>query len=277
MSNPGTTNLVAYWELNEESGTRVDSHASLDLTDNNTVLYSASGVQGNAADFELSNSEYLSRASEAALQTGDIDFTLGAWVKPESIGSIMGIITKWNASPNRDYGLSLNADGTVRFFTFDAGDAWLYMDSTATLSAGTWYFITGWHSTATNKVYIKINDASPEEKAVGTPRASTAAEFRVGSSNVGPYHFDGLLDEAFFYKKVLSSAELTWLYNSGSGRSYANVAATTISPPVGALTLAGLSSSLQETMHMDALGELTLAGLAPSPQLQTLPPAGVLT
>jgi len=31
------TNLVSYWELEEASGTRVDSHGSNDLTDNNTV------------------------------------------------------------------------------------------------------------------------------------------------------------------------------------------------------------------------------------------------
>ena len=33
-----TNGLVAYWPLNEASGTRSDSHSnSLDLTDNNTV------------------------------------------------------------------------------------------------------------------------------------------------------------------------------------------------------------------------------------------------
>ena len=47
--NPGTTDLVSWWELNEESGTRVDAHGSNDLADNETVLYGTL-VQGNAAN-----------------------------------------------------------------------------------------------------------------------------------------------------------------------------------------------------------------------------------
>ena len=35
------TSLIAYWKLDEESGTRVDAQGANDLTDNNTVLFGA--------------------------------------------------------------------------------------------------------------------------------------------------------------------------------------------------------------------------------------------
>jgi hypothetical protein len=71
------TGLVSYWELEEVSGTRVDSHGSNDLTDNNTVG-SGTGIQGNCANLEKSNTEDLSisDASQSGLNiTQDLSFS----------------------------------------------------------------------------------------------------------------------------------------------------------------------------------------------------------
>ena len=65
------TNLIAYWKLDEASGTRNDSKGANHLTDNNTVTQ-AVGKVGNAAQFTLANSEYLSIADNADLSAGDI-------------------------------------------------------------------------------------------------------------------------------------------------------------------------------------------------------------
>ncbi|MBU0513002.1 MAG: hypothetical protein KJ638_15045, partial [Chloroflexi bacterium] len=46
--------LVAWWSLDETSGTRYDSHGGNHLSDNNTVGYST-GKQGNSANFERSD------------------------------------------------------------------------------------------------------------------------------------------------------------------------------------------------------------------------------
>ena len=53
--------LISWWSMDEESGERADSHGTMTLTDNATVLYDT-GKVGNAADFEAGTSEYLSHA-----------------------------------------------------------------------------------------------------------------------------------------------------------------------------------------------------------------------
>jgi uncharacterized repeat protein (TIGR01451 family) len=59
-TNPGTTNLAAWWTMDERSGTREDSHVNnYDLTDNNTVGYNDMGVQGRAASFVAASQERL--------------------------------------------------------------------------------------------------------------------------------------------------------------------------------------------------------------------------
>jgi hypothetical protein len=38
-----------------------------------------------------------------------------------------------------------------------------------------------------------------------------------------PFYLNGYLDEAFLYRRLLTLDEVTWLYNSGAGRAYADV------------------------------------------------------
>ena len=62
-TSPGTTNLLAWYEMNDASGGAVDSHSgSYDLTENGTPLYAQTGVNGNAIDFDGST-DYFSLAS----------------------------------------------------------------------------------------------------------------------------------------------------------------------------------------------------------------------
>src|SRR3990167_8248201 len=77
------TSLMAYFKLDEASGTRVDSKSTNDLTDNNTVTQ-AVGKVANAAQFTSANSEYLSIGDTLDLSTGDIDFTISGWMYPDS-------------------------------------------------------------------------------------------------------------------------------------------------------------------------------------------------
>jgi len=82
-----TTDLVAYWQLGEPSGTRYDKSGNgHNLTDYNTVT-GADGVDGygKGSDFELANTEYLGVSNPYTYTNAD--FTVAMWVKPESISA----------------------------------------------------------------------------------------------------------------------------------------------------------------------------------------------
>lgn len=217
------TSLVSYWELNEASGTRNDAHSTNHLTDNNTVL-STTGKVGTAADFETSTSEYLSRASNSALQAGDIDFTFAAWINLESATS--GIIASKdsNAGSSRDYTLEYSTGFGPIFYvngSFLAGPG-------GTLSNSTWYFVVGWHDATANTTNLQIDNGTVNSTSTGgaAPDVS-ASQFRIGAREYSGAegYFDGLIDEVGFWKKVLTPTERTWLYNAGAGRSYADIVA----------------------------------------------------
>src|SRR5436190_21285349 len=67
--------VVAAWKLSDLTDATGRGNT---LTNNNSATFNT-GKIGNAAYFTGSSSQYLSRSSNADLQAGDIDFTLGCW------------------------------------------------------------------------------------------------------------------------------------------------------------------------------------------------------
>jgi hypothetical protein len=223
-----TNKLVSYWKLGEVSGLRDDFYGANNLTDNNTVTQ-AVGKVGNAAQFTAANSEYLSRADNASLSTGDIDFTIAAWVYMDSdTGDAMNIITKFNATTdNREY--ALDYGGTANRLTFtvnsvgtSGNNTTVVANSFGTLSVGTWAFVVCWHDSVANTINIQVNNGTIDSAATSAGVFNGTSAFRIGSngnSTPGQY-WNGRIDEIGFWKKVLTSTERTNLYNSGNGSTF---------------------------------------------------------
>lgn len=219
-----TDNIVAYWKLDEESGTRFDEVGSNDLADNNTVLFDT-GIIGNAADFELSNTEYLSIADNADLSMGDIDFSITLWVNMESDGSVdMYILNKWEGS-DREYFLRYTQSTDTFTFRIRNGDdsGNINVSWSATLTTGVWYFVFIYHDATANEIGISINDGIVVTIAASLGVRDGTADFGLGVTDVGTTPsdpFDGLIDEGGIWKRVLTGAEVTELYNGGAGITY---------------------------------------------------------
>jgi hypothetical protein len=248
---PLTDDLKAFWELEEASGTRADSHSvgPYDLTDNNTVT-STTGKVGNAASFEESNQEWLSRASTADLQGGNTDFTVMAWFRPdENLTSIaMAVVGKVDTGnvANFEYVLELSVSPRLNFRVGD-GSTTLAVDCTngGTISTATWYLGFGWHDSVNNVIGVALyggSSSTANTSAWTTGVASSSEDFRIGRIASQYSYFDGEIDQVGFWRRVLSSQDRDDLYNSGAGLSYAAMSSggsPTPSPSPGALTLTG--------------------------------------
>ena len=172
-----TDNLVAWWTLGETSGTRFDCIGSNDLTDNNTVG-SAAGIQGNAADFEETAQEYLKTNDNPELSTGDIDFSITAWVMLESktVGNHREIVVKGiNNSSNLEYRLYYHTD--LDRFVFEVADGTTLTDlANTTLGSpaiGQWYFLVAWHDAGGDTLNISVG--------VDNPGRPTTVDFYFGA------------------------------------------------------------------------------------------------
>lgn len=226
------TNLIAYWKLDEASGTRFDSFGSNDLTDNNTVTQE-DGLVIKSGQFTATNAEFLSHADNTDLSTGNIDFTVKCWVYLDSKAQDRYIAVKgdWSNSVGQEYRLFYQQTSDNFRFTVDAvGDgtgATGSVESTLTPSTGVWYFIVAWHDATNNIIGIQVNNGTADTVSYSGGVFDGTEPFVIGAKNgAGVSSFSGRIDEFGFWKKVLSTQEKTDLHNQGVGNTIVAVVPT---------------------------------------------------
>lgn len=223
-------NLAAFWDFEDLDFTDTnDVHGTSHLTNNNIVV-TAAGKVGLAADFETDSSQNLSVGDNAALSMGDIEATFVAWVQLESAPGTpkMTVLAK-DSGTSGEYYLQYNG-GTSRFELTVCG-ASAFGSLTAVVgnnfgaaSLATWYFLVAQHDPVANTIALSINNGTPNSAAHSAGIFDGTGTFRIGGDSFAE-NFDGLVDQVGIWKRLLTGAEITWLYNSGAGRSYADIVA----------------------------------------------------
>ena len=208
------TGLQGFWKLDETSGNRVDSSGNGNtLVDNNTVLFAAFNYWNtdNSADFESSNSEYLSITD--GLQTGlDVSsaFTISAWVKRESQVTNMSIASKWGASGQRSYMLEVPDDGSIELRRSTDGTASVSLvTATGIIALNKWHHVVGKYDGSFLSIYLDGNLVA-SSVVTGTVFNSTAifilGAFDNGAPPVNPY--DGLIKDVAIWNTALTSIQI---------------------------------------------------------------------
>ncbi len=214
-----TDNLVGVWC--EAAAPETDESVNGETLTNNSVG-TTTGKVGTAGTF--TNPQYLFHADDANLSTGDIDFTIAAWVwltsKP-AYSSIAGKVASDGSTI--EYALIYRSSADQFEFDFNASNQKsATFGSTAT---GTWYWVCGWHDATANTVNITVNNGAVDSSADsgGVDRPSGFAVGRLGDYSGDPNaQWDGQLNQVAMWKRVLTSGERISLYNSGLGLAFAS-------------------------------------------------------
>jgi len=219
--------LISYYNADEASGDLMDIHGSHDLTDTNTVG-SGTGILNNARDYELDRSEYHGITDHSDFSFVDDDFSMSVWVKPETaspgaggscIFSKSASVVSGNTGDEYALGMSQFGGGSLSW-TVRSASAVTQKFWNAVLTTGSWFHIVVWHDSSANVIGINVNDGTALTAAHTTGCQDGANNFLVGATHGGANFFDGLIDEFGVWNKVLSSAEITQLYGSGTPPPY---------------------------------------------------------
>ncbi len=221
--------LVSWWKLNEDKSNSIrrDSFGTNHMAPFRNPTITAGLANVNAAYFDATIVQQLKRFdhNSPSLAMGNFDWTWCVWAK-FTLGTTNAIIYK-------------NADG---FTTWDFGfyyyqvDNLAYMDvgkndgtrladvGSAGLVSDAWNFIVGWHDSVADTVNIQVNNGTPVSDTTGggAPCSLNNPLYFGGTSlSVGsPTHrYEGGIADVSFYKRVLTSAERSFLYNGGNGRT----------------------------------------------------------
>lgn len=213
------TDLVAWYDMDETSGTRYDAHNSYDLTDVNTVGY-GTGQTGNAADFEADNTtEALYNQNAKWYNMRTADFTYVMWVKLETVGTNRVIDV---SDPGGDFVFNCGIEATYIYVIPNGVNGTAAVVHNVTINTGTWYMLIIEYTHSTGTWSLSLNNDTPTTSTVNgqlkTPTGS-AGNFRltIGQHQNLPRPLDGLVDQYVIWERVLTSQEKPDLYASGSG------------------------------------------------------------
>lgn len=218
--------LRAWWPLDVDGA---DLHNDYDLTEVNTISYVA-GKVSDGAELESANVEYLTRGTNELSMLGQ-SFTCCCWFKPASVaaGQRYNIASGSLASNQFEWGIRRNAD-RVEFLHTTNGQSGTVstLQNTVAMSAGTWYFICAKYDADTDIKSLTVNTTTVTASSI-TSMYGGGQRFDVGFlHNLTSNSANAVIDNVVLYERALSTDEISWHYNSGNGRNYAESAPTLV-------------------------------------------------
>lgn len=211
--------LVGQWKLD---GNANDSTSyGNDLTNTNAVTFTTDrkAQSSKAGQFTSASFQYLSVADNESLSSGDIDFTVSGWVYADTLTDGDQIWGKGTANTvaGIEYRLIYDTSLNNRFrFGFGNGVTLgqVRADSFGTPTTGTWYFIVAWHDATANTINIQVNNGTVDSGSHTVGGQDTAGLFITGTNASLAGYWNGRIDDVRVYKRVLTAAEKTSLYES---------------------------------------------------------------
>lgn len=218
IANPYlSTDLVGYWPLHEDAGTTAYDFSgnANDGTTNGGVTVNQTGLLGTSAYSLDAVDDYMQTGSQSVFDLPS-GMTLTAWINPDSVSSIQGVISKGKVAGTpggKDYNFGLWDDGTLLFGISDGSSVFVDMNGGygSSVSVGTWSFIVATWDGSTAETFI--NGASNATfSGSGTPTTSHTLRFG-GDGGLSSRYFGGGISDLRIYNRALTAAEIQYLYD----------------------------------------------------------------
>jgi hypothetical protein len=204
-------NLVAYWKLEESSGTRADSTGNgNDLSATNTPG-NTTGKVGSALVLVAASSQSLSTPGNFTLSTAS-DFTVAVWARRATGGANRAIWSKVTGAGS--VRATVQNAGTAPRCIMDGAGQYVVQDDTA-VSDGVWYFHVCQWVPGSNTLKIRVDGGAYVTTTTGSVALNGAGVFQVGIGATALW--DGAVDELGVWNRALTDAEVNYLYASGNG------------------------------------------------------------
>lgn len=221
-----TDDIQAYWTFDnaDTSGsTASDKLGNIDMTIVGAVTGQSCKI--NECYQYNGSTDYLT-AVHSSYHELYSHYTITAWIKADSYPAFSGtdqnyIVHKGDSDfDNGNYGYRSDGDQKLSSKIRKDGSSKISQGTTV-MKAGEWYFVATIFNGSHVKTYLNATlEGTPA--AVTSPLNSNTDNLFIGSANTNgwEYRWNGTIDEVGIWNRSLSDAELTELFNSGSGLSY---------------------------------------------------------
>jgi len=212
--------MVGHWKMN---GNSLDSAINANNGSDTDMAYS-SGHLANAADFNGSTS-FITIADNSSINISTEDFSVAFWMKSSGTGAdkIIGRRTLTTGA----IGWEIRFGGTsgpltAHFVGAGGSGPELAFAGSVNLRDGSWHHvIITFDRSGDATLYADGSvDGTPQDISTETGSLYVAQELMIGAYSAtggASFNYDGSLDDVRLYNKKLSAAEITDIYNGGTG------------------------------------------------------------
>ena len=196
---------------------------------------------GNAISLNGS-SQYVWVADNNALDLTN-NFTVEAWIKPNSFNALGGIVTKYNSASSNGFTFTLGGTSPYTSIGFCG-----QYTATGLLTAGKWYHVAGVVSGGQVTIYI---DGVSVKTGTAGPLAANSDPMTIGRDYTPtPRYFNGSFDEVRIWNVARSQDSIrARMYNVAMSNASGLVAYYQCNESTGATTLTSLTGSNNGTVY----------------------------
>ncbi len=233
---------LAYYKLDESSGNAADATGNgYTLTNTGTVTFSTGLI--NNGSYNTTSSQYLGRSSAFGL-TSSSNFSISLWIKLTSDNTADRDIFNFDvtgASGSTIRGVYEYNSGTRRLRFYRASNTNTFLDINGNIGTNAWYHLVFTYNGGTGAMALyKNNAAAVTGTNSGTTNNANSSQFNIMSTVQYSFNapLNGGMDEVGIWNAVLTSGEVSELYNGGAGLAYPFTGSFTPTPEMHMLHMA---------------------------------------
>ena len=203
------SDAVSYWEMSEGFGT-----TTADSIDANTGTFQGPLVWSSGrvgAGLRFDGNSYLDMGNPTNLRITNV-ITLEAWVKTSKATGGQAIITKWGNDESLSYWFGIN-EKKASFRLGAPGAASVGVTGAIDIADGQWHHVASTYNGSEMKLYIDgtLDGTTNRTGAIVNGTAAVLIGFEARGNSV---LFNGKIDEAVVYNRVLPAEEIAERVNS---------------------------------------------------------------
>ena len=210
------TGLQVYYKLEDETDS---SGNALTLTNTNGVTFTA-GKVNNAATFVHPPNENLTHVDATQYQMGTSDWSICAWFKTNgAITANQLVVYGQVGSVSYDVRLS----GANILVAANDGTNSAFKSNNTTVNDSAWHLVIATFNRAGN-ISVYIDNGAAQTASMTAVTGSivdiNGRGFMIGQNNIFGEWWEGQIDEVGMWNRVITSTEISTLWNSGNGTTY---------------------------------------------------------
>ena len=226
------TGLKAYYKFNEASGNIINQASAVGSTDMiatsdlvvSGATYGVTGKIGDALSFDGTNDSASASSTSTSdwsfLSQSGVAFTIIFWYKADDFVANRSFFATSNFGTD---GINIvsKTDRYIRFLCGNTSAGFMDFTTTTVIQPNdtNWHMLMAKYDDASGVGTLSIDNGIVETKGSQnlTNTSSPNYVFKVAQDGLGAGYYKGDIDEFSIWNRILTTAEITSLYNSGIG------------------------------------------------------------